>query len=263
MDWVGTWAEAARTATGFFWKAGWAFVLGDTVSGMIQASVPRTRLARQVGDAGLQSISLATVFGEISSSCSFEALATSRSLVLEGAHFVAAVAVMFASTNLIIELGVLIFIFLAWQYVAAEVVGGLILITISSILIRLRRCPEEVPEVSQASATSWLSRGKRVNRSHPEEGAGGFTAGSIPPPPGVALWRYSGGAVLWRCLCKCRSFRRRRSRACSFEADGSSATTPSRTGEVFSLLPAKSPDTSKSALRCDALHRHGRPRLAN
>ncbi len=137
MDWIQTWSEAARTATGFFWKAGWAFVLGYTVSGMIQAFVPRARLTRHMGDPGARSVSLATFFGAVSSSCSFAALAAARSLVLKGAHFVAAVAFMFASTNLVIELGVLIFIFLGWQYVAAELVGGLLLIAISSALIRL------------------------------------------------------------------------------------------------------------------------------
>ncbi|MDX1644926.1 MAG: permease [Thermoanaerobaculia bacterium] len=137
MDWIQTWAEAARTATGFFWKAGWAFVLGYAISGMIQAFVPKARLTRHMGDPGARSVSLATLFGAVSSSCSFAALAAARSLVLKGAHFVAAVAFMFASTNLVIELGVLIFIFLGWQYVVAELVGGLLLIAISSALIRL------------------------------------------------------------------------------------------------------------------------------
>ena len=131
------WAEAARTALGFFWKAGWAFVLGYAVSGMIQAFVPKARLTRHMGDPGPRSVSLATVFGAASSSCSFAALAAARSLVLKGAHFVAAVAFMFASTNLVIELGVLILIFLGWQFMAAEVVGGLLLIVISTTLIRL------------------------------------------------------------------------------------------------------------------------------
>jgi hypothetical protein len=72
-----------------------------------------------------------------SSWCSFAALAAARSLVLKGAHFVAAVAFMFASTNLVIELGILILIFLGWQFLAAEIVGGLLLIAISTLLIRL------------------------------------------------------------------------------------------------------------------------------
>jgi uncharacterized membrane protein YraQ (UPF0718 family) len=129
--------ESVRTALGFFWKAGWAFVLGYAVSAMIQAFVPKARLTRYMGDPGLRSVSLATVFGAASSSCSFAALAAARSLVLKGAHFVAAVAFMFASTNLVIELGILIFIFLGWQFLAAEIVGGLVLIAISTLLIRL------------------------------------------------------------------------------------------------------------------------------
>jgi len=129
--------ESAKTSLGFFWKAGWAFILGYGVSGMIQAFVPKGRLTPYLGKGGPKSVSIATVFGAASSSCSFAALATARSLVLKGAHFIAAVAFMFASTNLVIELGVLILIFLGWQFLAAEIAGGLVLIVISSVLIRL------------------------------------------------------------------------------------------------------------------------------
>jgi len=136
LDFWQLYGEAAKTSLGFFWKAGWAFVLGYFVSGMIQAFVPKKKLTRYMGSADIKSISLATLFGAASSSCSFAALATARSLMLKGAHFVAAVAFMFASTNLVIELGVLILIFLGWQFMAAEVVGGIFLITVSSLLIR-------------------------------------------------------------------------------------------------------------------------------
>jgi uncharacterized membrane protein YraQ (UPF0718 family) len=129
--------EATLTALGFFWKSGWAFVLGYFISAMIQAFVPRARLTRYMGDPDFQSVSLATAFGAASSSCSFAALAAARALVSKGAHFVAAVAFMFASTNLVIELGILILIFLGWQFLAAEIIGGLVLIAISSVLIRL------------------------------------------------------------------------------------------------------------------------------
>lgn len=137
MDFWQLYGEAAKTSVGFFWKSGWAFVMGYWISAMIQAFVPKGRLTPYMGDADLKSVSLATVFGAASSSCSFAALAAARSLVLKGAHFVAAVAFMFASTNLVIELGILIMIFLGWQFLAAEIIGGLLLITISSILIRL------------------------------------------------------------------------------------------------------------------------------
>lgn len=129
--------ESAKTALGFFWKAGWAFVLGYFVSGMIQAFVPKGKLTKYMGDADLKSISLSTFFGAASSSCSFAALAAARALIKKGAHFIAGVAFMFASTNLVIELGILILIFLGWQYLAAEIIGGLILIAISSLLIKL------------------------------------------------------------------------------------------------------------------------------
>jgi uncharacterized membrane protein YraQ (UPF0718 family) len=137
MEFIQLWGEAAMTSVGFFWKAGWAFVLGYTISGMIQAFVPKVRLTKRMGDAGAGSVSLATAFGAASSSCSFAALAAARSLVLKGAHFIAAVAFMFASTNLVIELGVLIMIFLGWQFMLAELAGGILLIAISTVLIKL------------------------------------------------------------------------------------------------------------------------------
>ncbi len=137
MEFIELYGESAKTALGFFWKAGWAFVMGYFISGMIQAFVPKTELTRYMGKANFRSIWLSTFFGAASSSCSFAALAAARSLVKKGAHFVAAVAFMFASTNLVIELGILILIFLGWQFLAAEIIGGLILIAISSMLIRL------------------------------------------------------------------------------------------------------------------------------
>src|SRR6056297_777854 len=129
--------ESSKTALGFFWKAGWAFVLGYFISSMIQAFVPKKELTKYMGEADFKSISLSTLFGAASSSCSFAALAAARALIKKGAHFIAGVAFMFASTNLVIELGILILIFLGWQFLVAEIIGGLILIAISSMLIKL------------------------------------------------------------------------------------------------------------------------------
>jgi len=152
--------DAALTAMGFFWKAGWAFVLGYWVSAMIQAFVPKGRLTPYLGKDDAGSVGLATLFGAASSSCSFAALATARSLVLKGAHFVAAVAFMFASTNLVIELGILILIFLGWQFLAAEIVGGLVLILVSTVLVRL------------TYPASWIAAARdRVERQGGEEDA--------------------------------------------------------------------------------------------
>lgn len=137
MEFWQAYGQSAKTALGFFWKSGWAFILGYFVSGMIQAFVPKGEMTKYMGKPNLKSISLSTFFGAISSSCSFASLAAARALIKKGAHFVAGVAFMFASTNLVIELGILIYIFLGGQYLLAEIVGGLVLITISSLLIKL------------------------------------------------------------------------------------------------------------------------------
>lgn len=129
--------EISKTSLGFFWKSGWAFVLGYAISAMIQAFVPKKELLKRLGEQNVKSVSLATLFGAISSSCSFAALAAARSLFQKGANFISVVAFMFASTNLVIELGILIYIFLGWEYIVAEVIGGLLLIAISSMIIKL------------------------------------------------------------------------------------------------------------------------------
>lgn len=136
MDFWQLYGEAAYSSIGFFWKAGWAFVLGYSISAMIQSFVPKARLVPYMGKANLKSVSLSTIFGAASSSCSFAALAAARALFKKGASFVATVAFMFASTNLVIELGILILIFLGWQFLIAEIIGGLILILISSLIIK-------------------------------------------------------------------------------------------------------------------------------
>ncbi|MGW8195021.1 MAG: permease [Desulforhopalus sp.] len=159
--------EAAKTAFGFFWKAGWAFILGYLVSAMIQAFVPKKKLTRHMGEVNLESVAISTIFGAASSSCSFAALSAARSLVQKGAHFITAVAFMFASTNLVIELGILILIFLGWQFLAGEIVGGLLLIGISSFLIHLtypktwlqdarEKVEEEAPD--EEEDFDWLER---------------------------------------------------------------------------------------------------------
>lgn len=131
------WANAAHTSLSFFWMALWAFVLGYIISSIIQVFVTEERMQKTMGDAGKKSVLLGTFFGFISSSCSFSALATSKSLFKKGASFVSSIAFMLASTNLVIELGIVISIFLGWQFVVGEYVGGVLLILISWLLIRL------------------------------------------------------------------------------------------------------------------------------
>lgn len=131
------WSEAAYTSLGFFWMALWAFVLGYFISSMIQIFVTEKRMQKAMGDKSGKSVLLGTFFGFISSSCSFSALATSKSLFQKGASFVSSMAFLLASTNLVIELGIVISIFLGWQFVVGEYVGGVLLILLSWLLIRI------------------------------------------------------------------------------------------------------------------------------
>lgn len=136
-DFFKQWGDAAYTSLGFFWMALWAFVLGYVVSSLIQVFVTEKRMEKAMGDGGSKSVLLGTFFGFISSSCSFSALATSKSLFQKGASFISSIAFLLASTNLVIELGIVISIFLGWQFVVAEYVGGILLILFSWLLIAL------------------------------------------------------------------------------------------------------------------------------
>ncbi|WP_162340222.1 permease [Cyclobacterium salsum] len=131
------WGDAAYTSLGFFWMALWAFILGYIISSLIQIFITEKRMQKTMGDEGSKSILLGTFFGFISSSCSFSALATSKSLFQKGASFVSSIAFLLASTNLVIELGIIISIFLGWQFVVGEYIGGVLLILFSWLLIRL------------------------------------------------------------------------------------------------------------------------------
>ena len=131
------WGEAAYTTAGFFWMALWAFVLGYIISSMIQIFVTEKRMQKAMGENEGKSMLLGTFFGFISSSCSFSALAGTKSIFKKGASFVSSIAFLLASTNLVIELGIIISIFLGWQFVVGEYVGGILLILISWMLIRI------------------------------------------------------------------------------------------------------------------------------
>ena len=136
-DFLKQWGEAAYTTAGFFWMALWAFALGYIISSMIQIFVTEKRMQKTMGGDETKGVLLGTFFGFISSSCSFAALASTKSLFKKGASFVASIAFLLASTNLVIELGIIISIFLGWQFVVGEYVGGVLLILLSWILIRL------------------------------------------------------------------------------------------------------------------------------
>jgi uncharacterized protein len=119
------------------WQVWWALVLGFAISGVVQAWVPRQRIQDALGGSGLRPVAIATGLGAASSSCSYAAIAIARSLFAKGASAASALAFQFASTNLVFELGIVMWVLIGWQFTLAEFVGGLVLIAIMTVLLRL------------------------------------------------------------------------------------------------------------------------------
>jgi uncharacterized membrane protein YraQ (UPF0718 family) len=134
MNWL--WLSLYH-AFAMLWATFWALVLGFTISGVLQVFVSKERMRRAFGRTNLKSVSLATGLGAASSSCSYAAVAAARSAIQQGAAVVPALAFMFASTNLVIELGVVLWVLMGWQFVLAEAAGAFLLIAVMWLLIRL------------------------------------------------------------------------------------------------------------------------------
>jgi uncharacterized protein len=118
-----------------FWETLWALVLGFALSGAVQAFVSRERMQAALGDHRPRSIARAGFFGAVSSSCSYAASALAKTLFVRGADFTAAQAFMFASTNLVVELGVVLWLLIGWQFALAEFVGGAIMIALLALVL--------------------------------------------------------------------------------------------------------------------------------
>jgi uncharacterized protein len=119
------------------WEILWALILGFTLSSVVQAVIRRSTIIRLLGDDRPRTLAIATGFGAASSSCSYAAVALARSLFRKGASFTAAMAFEIASTNLVIELGVILALLIGWQFTLAEFVGGPIMIVLVAVLFRL------------------------------------------------------------------------------------------------------------------------------
>jgi len=129
--------EALRIGVGFLWTAAWAIIMGLTITSLVQVYVSKERMAQVLGDGDLGGLTRATLFGAASSGCSFGAVAIGKGLFKKGAHAVNFLAFMFASTNLIVELGLMILILLGWEFLLAELLGGLVLIAVMAGIVHL------------------------------------------------------------------------------------------------------------------------------
>jgi len=130
-------ADALSFAFGMFWEILWALILGFALSGAVQAVVSKGEMRRLLPDDSPRTLSIATGLGAASSSCSYAAVALARSLFRRGANFTAAMAFEFASTNLVIELGIIMALLLGWQFTLAEFVGGPLMIVLLALLFRV------------------------------------------------------------------------------------------------------------------------------
>src|SRR3954464_10301522 len=138
------------------WEVWWALVLGFAISAIVQAWVPRKRIEATLAGSGPKPIGWATALGAASSSCSYAAIAIAKSLFQKGASAASALAFQFASTNLVWELGLVLWILIGWQFALAEFVGGVVMIALMALGLRAFVSPRleaRAPEDAQEAAT--------------------------------------------------------------------------------------------------------------
>ena len=122
--------DSLADGIGMFWETLWALVLGFALAGVIQAFISRAQMQRALGGHGPRQVAKAGFFGALSSSCSYAASALAKTLFLRGADFTAAQIFMFASTNLVLELGIVLWLLIGWEFALAELVGGVLMIVL-------------------------------------------------------------------------------------------------------------------------------------
>ena len=133
IGWLDAIGRSLREGFFMFWETLWPLILGFTLSGAVQAFVSRETMQTKMGDHGPAAVARASGYGMASSSCSYAASAMAKSLFVKGADFVAASVFMVASTNLVIELGIVLIVLMGWQFAASEFVGGVIMIVLLAL----------------------------------------------------------------------------------------------------------------------------------
>jgi len=151
MQIINSIAQALFTAFSMFWEILWPLILGFTLSGIVQALISHQAMAKTLGCDGPKCLTFATLFGIASSSCSYAAVALARSIFQKGASFTASMAFELASTNLVIELGIILIVLMGWQFTAAEFVGGILMVIFIGLIFRLTLTPKLV-QMAKAQA---------------------------------------------------------------------------------------------------------------
>ncbi|HEY6396326.1 MAG TPA: permease [Solirubrobacteraceae bacterium] len=151
-------ADALQFAFGMTWEILWALILGFALSGAVQAVVSKQQMRRLLPDDSPRRLTIAAGLGAASSSCSYAAVALARSLFRKGANFSAAMAFQFASTNLVVELGIILAVLLGWQFTAGEFLGGPIMIVLTALLFRRFLKPAMIEEARRQADKGVLGR---------------------------------------------------------------------------------------------------------
>jgi uncharacterized protein len=154
-------AEGLGNAGMMAWEVWWALVLGFAISAIVQAWVPRERVESALSGGGAGPVANATGLGAASSSCSYAAIAIAKSLFAKGASAASALAFQFASTNLVWELGLVLWLLIGWQFTLAEYIGGIVMIVLMAAMLRLfinRRDEEKARRHAQQAATKHQHR---------------------------------------------------------------------------------------------------------
>src|SRR2546425_10816967 len=136
--------QALYMALSMLWEILWPLILGFTLSGIVQAIVSHQSMAKALGGDSPKNLTLATLFGIASSSCSYAAAALARSIIHKGASFTAAMAFKLASTTLVIEPGIILIVLMGWQFTAAEFLGSILMVIFLALIFRLTLTPRLV-----------------------------------------------------------------------------------------------------------------------
>src|SRR5438094_8419885 len=141
--------HALWMAFAMFWEILWPLILGFGLSGVVQAVVSKREMSKLLPNDSPKSLAIACGLGAASSSCSYAAVALARSIFRKGADFTAAMAFDFASTNLVIELGIILALLIGWQFTLAEFLGGPLMIFLLALLFRAFLSPRLVKEARE------------------------------------------------------------------------------------------------------------------
>jgi uncharacterized protein len=177
--------DALKTTGLMTWQITWSLILGFTLAAIIESLVYKSTIASLLPDDRPRSLATATGLGAVSSSCSYAAVALARSLFRKGADFTASMAFQFASTNLVIELGIILALLLGWQFTLAEFVGGPIMIILLALLFR----------------RFLTARLREAARRQADKGLAGSMEGHAAMDMSV-----TGGGSFWRRLASPRGF---------------------------------------------------------